>query len=603
MMFSTSGKYLNLKGSSKEVETTLSFNNSNLFELQKPNQYNNVAQLIHLCAHYSPRHKQIYKSKMGCGCANSRAIQTAEMQQPANSPGRFIYLAKKRDQLAKLLQKFSLPADIEEACLTTLSKDCQGFTISATGGEVSALKECIDKILTTSIPTLTLIESGIDFIKRVSTDVSEIDKAFGRYEQSSSEYLFYKLGQLKHEELSKLIKSKVDYKMTFLFCVLGAFRYSAVSLSFCQTKQGLNFRGSAKSDANAKAFVIKIYKHLNYLLPDCVNSKPQSIKRRYRRDYAMIASVDDTLFFQEETYPSYPRSCFDSVLGDFCSKVRPNNLFSGSVISQTLAALSVSPEPDRGTESLTSLESRAGTAASTISSPIIILKGTQPNTFTQILVDLLFESQKEAYEIVGEHYCCKENHITRLSQFALYNFLDAVGRKNTTVTEYLSCIEYDLFEQIYPKDIIRPPIAKVMKEFFEVLKDIPMTHNLVYIIQNAEYIDEGFFRVMRRFKTKFPKYLKLVLTMNNQEKSARAASMLSGSLNISVVNGDFILQLCQYICQEFVNKSDAGFQKALFAFTENKAEKVKEVVNSLKASFLQRKIIRLIYQFIVRVIE
>jgi len=59
--------------------------------------------------------------------------------------------------------------------------------------------------------------------------LTDLDKKFGRYTQSSSEFLFEKISLMKSEEILKIIQADLHSKMTsFLFCIFATFRYSAV---------------------------------------------------------------------------------------------------------------------------------------------------------------------------------------------------------------------------------------------------------------------------------------------------------------------------------------------------------------------------------------
>ncbi len=107
---------------------------------------------------------------MGCGCANGRSTQTTDRQLSTSSlasPERFAYLAKKREQLSRFFIKIGVVGELQEAFLGPLAKDCQGFTLSETGGEVTAIKDCIGKLLEKIVDTAGVIAAGLELIKGV----------------------------------------------------------------------------------------------------------------------------------------------------------------------------------------------------------------------------------------------------------------------------------------------------------------------------------------------------------------------------------------------------------------------------------------------------
>ena len=110
---------------------------------------------------------------MGCGCSNSKAVAISDIHQYSvapTSPERMEYLMRKREQILVLLEELSLSRETHpelDGFVSALTKDCQGFTTSPTGGETSTLKEHIDKLMTYDISKKTLVESCLKFIRSV----------------------------------------------------------------------------------------------------------------------------------------------------------------------------------------------------------------------------------------------------------------------------------------------------------------------------------------------------------------------------------------------------------------------------------------------------
>jgi len=309
----------------------------------------------------------------------------------------------------------------------------------------------------------------------------------------------------------------------------------------------------------------------------------------------MISTVNDLYFLQDDEIDNLPRSTFDLSLLEF-NENHKNLLFSDQLISQILTSISdnLPIEPTKTKEGkdeeliLSSIESRVGSASNlNISSPIIILCNTQPVSYTHLLIDLIFKSEKEEqkqqkYEIIGEHFCVKENHLTRICQVVLCNLLDSICRKNKSIQDYLDCVEYDIFEKLFPQINIREPIPKIMLEFFEILKHAPINHNFVYIIQNVEYMDDEFFKAMRRLRNKFPNFLKILMMVKDHNKSVRVLSMLSGSKVIKIQNGNFMNTFCTYFCNKNIENCDKEFISTCINLIENKQEKVKKMVKEIE---------------------
>ncbi len=106
---------------------------------------------------------------MGCACSNSRTAATLVYQYSleTSSPERLLYLAKKRAQVLKLFENLvAAPASRPglDECILALSKGCQGFIATPSGGETSLIKRCIDQLLPLKVSNEKVVTAFLDFI-------------------------------------------------------------------------------------------------------------------------------------------------------------------------------------------------------------------------------------------------------------------------------------------------------------------------------------------------------------------------------------------------------------------------------------------------------
>ncbi len=287
-------------------------------------------------------------------------------------------------------------------------------------------------------------------------------------------------------------------------------------------------------------------------------------------------------------------------MSEFATETRPSPLFAEATVSQVVNVLSQKLTTRHGHDKTEGkLESRVSTPTARPGSvsPFIILLGNEPDTFSHIFVDLLFESQKTAgkeFEIVGEHYCCEENCVTRASRYVFSNFLLALGARNKLVSGLLDCVEYDLYHELFPEKTIRHKTERIVAELFELLRPLQVSRNLVYVIHNAELLDECFFKTMRRCRDLFPGYAKLLLVMNKGQLSLKAMSMLSGATNIQIATNSFAQDLYAYIARRYTEKPDEELVKSFADCISGNMDKLKAVFDSLsvKSGFGKKKLVK-----------
>ncbi len=107
---------------------------------------------------------------MGCGCANSRATLASDCQQYSSapySPERLAYLSRKQKQVTRLFDSLALDREDHpelEEYIAVLSKGCQGFTATPTGGETSLIKRCIDQLSLFKLPNDRVLDAFLKFV-------------------------------------------------------------------------------------------------------------------------------------------------------------------------------------------------------------------------------------------------------------------------------------------------------------------------------------------------------------------------------------------------------------------------------------------------------
>jgi hypothetical protein len=113
---------------------------------------------------------------MGCGCSSYRTVSIeglAHINPQTCAPERVLYLAKKRSQILKFFESCGLAPDSNQAVadlVGMLGRDCQGFTQSPTGGEVTAIKEHIVTLLNFQVPTVKMLNAGLELLLEIVLD-------------------------------------------------------------------------------------------------------------------------------------------------------------------------------------------------------------------------------------------------------------------------------------------------------------------------------------------------------------------------------------------------------------------------------------------------
>lgn len=342
-----------------------------------------------------------------------------------------------------------------------------------------------------------------------------------------------------------------------------------------------------KDDAKAKAFVIGVYKQLKVLQKGLTRKAPSQPVRRYKHDFAMTVSMKAMFSRKLEETRRLARPAFEQLLSEFCLDNGGNEVFPAETVGEAVDALLAGTSSNPAKVRILGSDKTEEIPSKTFNSPIIILTKESSEVPMEAFVDMLHKRQERSeskYEIIGEHYCHRHNYLTRVPQLVISDFLYSLGSSNREVAGFLSCIEYNVREKVYPEENVRESLPLITEELFALLNELDLDYNLIYIIQNAEYLDEYFFKFMRRYKSRFPKYLKLVLTVSKSRKGVRSMSMLSGSLKIPVVSGDFVLPLFKYTCSRIVDDADEVCQ-ALLICTKGELKRVKRVLIALLAEY------------------
>jgi len=162
---------------------------------------------------------------MGCGASIDTRIHaqdTKSISTESSSNQKLpTYRMKKLTQLKIFLDNLSMSKELTEESQKILIKDCQSFIVSEDGEEDIVLEELIQQILALNLPAL--LKSGIDFIIDINTNIKLLDIRFGRYNCNGVKYLFKEITELGIDQLRNYKE-----KFSFLFVILGTFRYSSV---------------------------------------------------------------------------------------------------------------------------------------------------------------------------------------------------------------------------------------------------------------------------------------------------------------------------------------------------------------------------------------
>lgn len=166
---------------------------------------------------------------MGCGASinvthdarNNKLVG----ENMFSDPKLFAYRTKKLAQLGDFLESLSLNKELKDECERVLIRDCQGFTVSEDGEEATVLEELIHKIVSLNLSPHCILKAGINLISDVRMGVEENDRKFGRFDDGSAKHLLNEIAELEIEQLKN-----DSEKLSFLFAVLGSFRYSAVTI-------------------------------------------------------------------------------------------------------------------------------------------------------------------------------------------------------------------------------------------------------------------------------------------------------------------------------------------------------------------------------------
>jgi len=297
----------------------------------------------------------------------------------------------------------------------------------------------------------------------------------------------------------------------------------------------------------------------------------------------MITTVKE--MYYDKIKGKLQRPSFEYLLSDYYFNSKCNNMFPIKILEEVIDSISSEHNKIRilGSEKTKEIKNN--------NPSIIILVKENPQIPIGVLIDVLYK-QKEMYEIVGEHICCKSNYLTRVSQLIISDFLCSLGSSCSEVCDYLKCIEYNVKEKLYPEENIRESLSLIIEELFSLLNELDLNYNLVYVIQNAEYLDEDFIKFIKRYKTRFPKYVKLVLTMNKSRKASNSISTLSGSLKIPITTGNFILSFLKYTCNRIIEDADEKLYQTLLLFIGDDLKKLKNILLNFLSKYKGTKLKR-----------
>eukprot|EP01022_Parablepharisma_sp_SALTPOND_P021957 TRINITY_DN438_c0_g1_i1.p1 TRINITY_DN438_c0_g1~~TRINITY_DN438_c0_g1_i1.p1 ORF type:complete len:1370 (-),score=126.39 TRINITY_DN438_c0_g1_i1:2818-6927(-) len=491
---------------------------------------------------------------MGCGCAtvqSKKGIRAGSVRSKLGSLNstRTTYFLLKRSQLKNFLSHL-IPKEFStklNELANALAHDCQGISSTSESSEIDLLTASVAVILSFSNPPPTLVKAAMDFLAETVTfykshtkqrnSNSSLENQFGRYSLKSSVLLLKDISEIPVDKLAAASQGNPQVLTDFLFCILGVFRYSA----------GLNFRASMRLDESKLKYLQGIYFKLAELQEKLFDEELCDAKMYTKRDYSGVATIEDLAKIQNEKIESKCRKEFDSFLRAFVQEVPNNSFFEGDPRTYIQEMLASHSTPQ-----------------------ILALVKSSHMTRLDLFLDDLYANPEcnhfqsiapsfpngpgghlHKYQIVGRHYCQRKNLLTLLPRYILLHLILSLVNHSSKIRKYLACIEYSVDPILRPRNKLVPKIYKVLHEFFVKIGPVNLKHTLVFIIDNADYLDDSFYFALKYCKKVMPTWLKIVVTVSGSEGSR--LKML-GPHNLVVSHGNFMSALCGYLVNKVLGE-------------------------------------------------
>lgn len=250
-------------------------------------------------------------------------------------------------------------------------------------------------------------------------------------------------------------------------------------------------------------------------------------------------------------------------------------MFTSSTMKQINEAISYTAKQADAflSPEIKSMESRAPTREKAeCPSPFIYLSTKEPKNNLHVLEDIVFNYQSDSkctYKIVGTHYCCRRNYITRRTNSILKHMILSLIQHSNTISDYFKCIEYNIKEELNSHEKIMRRIDVIMTEFFKKIKHIHSPINLVYVVLNAKYLEKSFFLTLRKCKPYMPNYIRFIFGVKQE------FTCIDGSTVIPIITGNYLPQLCKYICQQHIIDPDNAIEKSFIDRVDSDYYKLK----------------------------
>ena len=345
--------------------------------------------------------------------------------------------------------------------------------------------------------------------------------------------------EIPSDKLIEKIQLETKLLSDFLFCILAIFRYSA----------GLNFRANIRLDDLKLKYLQLIYNKLEELRDKLIEEKEEKIRAYTKRDYIGLGSIEAMIELENEKVIPKDRKEFDKFLAKFRHEVTDNNYFNKNYIPTILESPS-----------------------------ICMLTKTDRITRIDLLIDELCDSQ---LNIIGRHCCCRKNAITLIPRNIFSFLMFSLAKYSKKISKYLTCIEYDMGSILMPKIKLLDKSRKILYDFFKKISAVALKDNLIFVIENAELLDESFYLDLKYCKDVIPHYIKIILTVNLTIIDDDKLKMLN-SQNIHINHGKYMPRLCQYYIKSTLKESNKNLIDELIKCTNNNIESFKAYWKQLK---------------------
>jgi len=316
------------------------------------------------------------------------------------------------------------------------------------------------------------------------------------------------------EKLIEKCQDNNEMLIDFMFCVLGTFRYSS----------GLNFRASTRFEDIKLKYLQTIFFKLDSIIKQ-VNPETYIEAKVYsKRDYVEVDTIEALNELQDEKKVTKGRKPFDDFLFRFLQTTPNNEFFNEDYIKFILEAPAITS-----------------------------LVRTKNTTRTDLLIDKLYLELKEGNgdKVIGRHCCCRKNTITLIPRYIISHLILSIIKHVPKVKKYLTCTEYNIETIIFSKGKLLAKPRRILYGFFEKIAILDIKSKFIFVVENADLLDEPFHTALRYCKNLIPPYIKIILTADATEKLK-----IINSHNLMVEHGNYLKKLCSYFIEKSVKSKE-----------------------------------------------